>query len=317
MGATPTRVLVVGAGPAGIAAAMWLQSQEVTFRWLEATSSLGGTLRRVGNTIDEYPGLPPMDGPTLARRFAESADGVGVAPEPDSRLSSLRPGAGGVVCDLSGPGGDVSATFARVLLCTGTRPRRLGLPDEAALTGRGVEVSVNRNLARYAGCEVAVVGGGDAAVEGALLLADRCSTVHLVHRRDRLRAKRRFRDRLAAHPAARLRPGRRVVGLRSDDGGLVGIDLDDGSALPVVCLFVRVGVSAALPDGVPAEALDPDGYVLVDRDGRTRMHGVFAAGDVCSSSHQSVAAAVGGAARAAGAICAELDVGPSSDAPTP
>lgn len=238
----------------------------------------------------------------VAEQLANQLDGLTTRPRLGTPLTGIRSAESGIDADL----GEGWKNWQVILLCSGTRPRLLGLPGEADLHGRGVETAVTRNLARYAGCVVAIVGGGDGALEGALLLAQACTRVHLLHRGGSFIAQPRFVDRVARHPRITTHLGSRVSALCPEDGTLAGIDLEPSDHLDVDALFVRIGVEPSLPEGVPADAIDEDGYLRTDNEGRTTMSGLWAAGDLTGRNHQSVAWAQGTGARAAAAIAQVL-----------
>lgn len=297
-GGTPG-VAVLGAGPAGISAAAWLADLEIPFRWFERTDSVGGTLLRVGNPIRNLPAVGPVSGIDLAAQLRVWAAGLGLAPSVgvDARLAPSPDGRWAVL-----DGERELGVFRHVILSTGTRPRLLGVPGEAAGAGRGVEVSVTRNLDRYRGRRAVVVGGGDAAFEGALLLAPVCPQVDLVCRGSTPRAQRRFVERVAAATNVNLYLDTEVREILLDSNGVAGVALTSGERIDADGVFVRVGVEAQLPDGVPPSVRDRHGYAHSDSDCRTPAPGLLAAGDCGSQWHQSVAAAFGAAARAVATV---------------
>lgn len=285
--------LIVGAGPAGCAAALWLEDLERPYTWIEASEGVGGTLRRVGNRVDNYLGLRAASGIELADQIAESLRCAGIEPTTGVALTHAVAGAAAIRCEYGGAEHEHTA----LLLATGTRPRRLHVEGESRLSTSGVEISVTRNLDRYAGREVCIIGGGDAALEGALLLAPRAPVIHLIHRRTEFNAQQRFVDAVQAAPNIRVHVGtvQRFCGAAS----LEAVELADGRSLSVQGAFVRIGVEAVVP--VPV-ATDEHGYVVVDDEFRTSSVGVWACGDMVSARHQSVAWAAGTAARAVRSI---------------
>src|SRR5690625_1336921 len=194
--------LVIGAGVGGISAAPWLRDRQVTFDWVEASDSIGGTLRRVGNPIDELAGLKAHSGVELVTRYRTQLQQLALGPRYKVRVEHIAP----LPHDrlrAHFEGGSV-ADYDAILLCTGTRPRMLNLPHEDALLGRGVEVSVTRTRERYRNQRVAVVGGGDAALEGLLLLSEVTDELHLIHRRSTFRAQARFVRKVQQNPKITL-----------------------------------------------------------------------------------------------------------------
>lgn len=301
------QVLVVGAGPAGMSAALWLHDLQIPFRWIEASESLGGTLRRVGNPIVNYLGLPTRPGNVLATDFTQGIRERGLEPELRTELRNLEQHHDGWTTHTARDGEIQPTQHVRaVLLCTGTRPRPLGLPAETTHAGHGVEVSVNHNLERYAGQPVLVVGGGDAAVEGALLLARACAHVHVAHRRATFRAQRRFLDALHASPNVTVHAPATVASITTEGDHVCGAQLADGTHLQVRGVFVRIGVIARIPAGLPASLVGQHGFIATQATGRTNAPRLYVAGDVGAPEHQSVAWAVGSAARAIRSLADDL-----------
>lgn len=297
-------ILVVGAGPAGVSTALWLRFLALGFDWACAAPTVGGTLHRVGNPIDNYPGLPASNGRVLAEQLRQHVESVGLTPELSRRVTALhRDPAGGFQLVFAHT---ATRHYRRVVLCTGTKPRLLGLAGETRRLRRDVHTGVSDNLSRYPGEAVAVVGGGDGAMEGALLLAERCREVHLIHRRDGFRGQHRFIEAVHAHPKISVHRPQHVAELLVERDRLNGVRLSDGSVLHVRALFERLGVQPELPEGLPADAVDPEGYLRVDTRGRTCWSGLYGAGDICGRDHQSVSTAVGDGARVSLAIQADL-----------
>lgn len=298
-------VLVIGAGIGGISAALWLRDRHVAFDWVEAQSSIGGTLQRVGNPIDELAGLKSRNGPELIERYRTHLESLSLAPEFNRRVTRLEPSTNRCVIVHFGDG--TKTRYDAVVISTGTQPRTLGLEHEETLLGRGVELSVTRTRHRYKGKPVAVVGGGDAALEGLLLLTDVTSELHIIHRRTSFNAQPRFIDAVMKHPRITKHLGRRVVEIiPTDDGGHVtGLTLDNGQRLNVGGLFVRIGVQPTYPEGLILAA-NNKGYLPEDVDGRGPLLGTYIVGDVGTRHYQSVAWAMGSAARAVLTLCHDL-----------
>ena len=293
------RALVIGAGPAGMSCAQWLHDLGVPFDWIEASDRCGGTLRRVGNPIRNLLGVAGHTGVTLAAHLADHVRDQGLAPSADEAVLELTPHEGGLRVRTTAREG----VWAAVVLATGTEPRLLGLHGESELLGKDVHVSVTRHVDRYAGGRVVVVGGGDAALEGALLLARRETSVTLIHRRATFRGQARFVEEVTASPWIEVVLERTILKLlRSRDGALQGVMMNDGRFFETDALFVRIGVQPVVPPGLPAEAWRAGGYLATDSEGATPVRGLWACGDVTGSEHQSVAAASGGGARCATAI---------------
>jgi thioredoxin reductase (NADPH) len=288
-------VLVVGAGPAGISAALWAHTLELSYAVLERGETPGGQLLRVYNKVVDYAGLPAADGAALAERFRDHLASVG---------ARIETGAGVAVVDVAARSIETAAgdrhTARHLVLATGVRRRTLGVPGEAEFVGRGVSPSASRYAHLFRGQRVLVVGGGDAAFEEALILARVCERVTLAHHSDRFRARADFRERVMADPRVEVLTGVTLEAIEGNErverarlagpGGPVARD--------VAGVFVCAGV---VPNTDLVEGqldLDDRGYVRTDARLRTSVDGVYAAGDVCSGSSLTIAAAVGQGAAA-------------------
>jgi thioredoxin reductase (NADPH) len=191
-----------------------------------------------------------------------------------------------------------------VVLCTGTRPRPWEVPGAAGLWGQGVELSTHGRGAVYAGEAVAVVGGGDAAVEGALRMAAKGCAVWLIVRGATLRASPRFVEALAATPAIAVRYRCEVTAVvAGSQDKLSEVVLSDGDRLPVRGLFVRVGVDPVLPSIRPVPALDAGGYLRVNHEGLSSVLRIYGAGEVTSPEVSQLRAVTAQSLRVARAVC--------------
>ena len=297
------RLIVVGAGPGGVAAALWARGRfEVTV--LERSESAGGQLRAIHFTPAQLPGIEIGDGPALAeacgRQLAQG--GIDVRYGTAAAALELRPRA--AVRTDAGESLEADA----VLVATGLSRRRLEIPGERELEDRGVSFSATRDRERFAGREMLVVGGGDGAFENALLLTEVGCRVTIAVR-EAPRARPEFVRRVAAESAIQVRPRTRVTAFLGDRqlraARLAG---PDGVAeLPIEGAVIKIGAS---PNSAWCKSeLDTfNGFVRVSREGRTSVPGVWAAGDVSGPALFAIGVAEAGAALAvhdaAGALAA-------------
>jgi thioredoxin reductase (NADPH) len=177
-----------------------------------------------------------------------------------------------------------------IVLATGAVRRRLGLPGENALRGRGVSYSVSKDRHTVVGRPAVVVGGGDSAYEGAAILAQQCPTVHLVCR-GTVRARPDFLQVAQGHSNVTIHAGRTLRRLIGDEQ-LIAVELDDGTLIECSGLFVRVGVEPVTGFVRGELPHDDDGYLLVDHH-QCCIEGVYAVGDICSPHAMSVSVAAG------------------------
>jgi thioredoxin reductase (NADPH) len=295
-------LLVVGAGPAGVSAALWARSLGIEVLLIDGASRPGGQLWQMEFQPINVAGVLEM-GPVLAGRLARQLEAAQVAVRFGLLASALafevpdRP----AVRTASGERLEASA----LLIATGVRRRRLGVPGDRELEGKGVSYDDRPQLH---GGDVAVVGGGDAAFENALLLADAgCRVTLLV--RGRARARAEFQQRAAAHPAIARRDGARVVGIEGE-GKVRSVRVESSGggveAIPADAVVVKIGVQPNSEWCVDALDHDAEGYLRVDAAGATSRPHVWAAGDVTRPALFGVAVAAGQAALAVAAVRAIL-----------
>lgn len=299
-------LVIVGAGPAGIAAALWARAFELDALLLERGERVGGQLHRIHF---EPPQLATAAGGT-------GADMVALAEQRlEARGAECRTRAEveGLLDHVTGVrlvGGERLEARALVV-ATGLRPRRLDVPGARRLEGAGLSYSATRDLARFAGRPMVVVGGGDAAYENALILARAGCAVTLAVR-DAPAARPVFRDRVAAEPSIALLPGVRLVEVRgSVQVESVLLEREDGQRLERPCEGVVVKVGN-LPNTEWCRGglrLDRDGYLAVDGEGRTSRPGTWGAGDVTRPGLPAIPVAEAQAASVVRAILRELGRG--------
>ena len=218
-----------------------------------------------------------------------------------SPVDSLTQGADGRFT-IESEGETFSATT--VIVATGAVPRKLGVPGEAEYTGRGVSWCATCDGALYRDKVVCVVGGGDAAVEEAMFLTKFASRVHLIHRREELRATKCIQERCFDNEKIELHWNRVVGEVLGENGKVSGVRLDSttgeaAKVLPVDGVFIFVGVHPMNEVALHLVDTDEIGYIKTDHDGRTTVPGLFAAGDVTDSELKQVITAAAKGASAA------------------
>ncbi len=282
-----TDLLVIGAGPAGYTAAIY--AARANMKPILVSGLQPGGQLTITTDVENYPGFAEaVQGPWLMEQMAAQAEHVGTRVISDLIVEcELQPRRAGEPFRLVGDGGDIYLART-VVIATGAQARWLGLPAESRLHGAGVSACATCDGFFYRGKRVAVIGGGNTAVEEALFLTHHADHVTLIHRRDRLRAERILQDRLFAHPKVSVL-WNSVVEDITDAGtppvvdGVVLRDTVTGrsSRLGVDGVFVAIG---HLPNTTVFRGqveLDAEGYVLTDPGStRTSVPGVFAAGDV-------------------------------------
>ena len=296
---TAHELVIVGAGPAGISAALWARSHEMPALVLESEAGPGGQLLHVYFEPRDLAGMPPGDGAAIATRYQKQLADSGVTVRYGALVQSLAVAPRLLLTLVAG---EEIATRA-LLIATGARRRRLGVPGERELEDRGVTFSATRDRERLAGHAVAVVGGGDAAAENALMLAQAGCDVTLIAR-GALRARPAFRERVAAEPRVRVLVHTRVVRVLGESQ-VTGLELQSptgSSRLACDGVVIKVGVVPNTEWCREVLPHDEDGFLRVDAEYATGVPGVWAAGDVIRPAVLSAAVAVGQGVLAASAI---------------
>lgn len=288
-------VLIAGAGPAGIAAAFALRGFGLEPLLLEAEVQPGGQLHEIHAPVRDFPLAFGWDGRRLAGNLLA-----------DARAAEIPILVGAPVRRISvrgrwlerGEGAAAERYHARaILIATGLSRRRLGVPGETELAGRGISVSANRDRDLFAGTPVAVVGGGTAAVEDAILCADVGCDVTLLHHSTRFKARSDFVARMKSHPRVRVvtrATVTRIAGAERVEGIAYRVGASSAErTLAVRGVFVRIGWDPCTDFLRGALRLDRAGYVRTGEGGRTSAAWIWAAGDVCSPRWPSIANAIG------------------------
>jgi thioredoxin reductase (NADPH) len=300
MGSAPrsTRLVIVGSGPAGLTAALYAARAELKPIVVSGVPAGGQLL--ITTDVENYPGFPEgIQGPELVDRMRRQAARFG-AEFVDDNLTAIdvtrRP-----FRITTGTQGVFLADA--VIVATGANARWLGLPSEDALKGRGISACATCDGFFFKGKPLAVVGGGDTAMEEALFLTNFAPHVTIVHRRGDLRASKIMAERARAHPKISFLLDSEVCEVKGKEK-VEGVDirhLPTGkvSHLPVQGLFVAIGYDPATEVFRGAIELDEKGYVRVHDHTRTSVEGIFAAGDVHDHRYRQAVTAAGAGCMAA------------------
>jgi len=290
-------VIVIGGGPGGYTAALYTARAGLSTLVIERMT-VGGQMTET-TQIDNYPGFEEgIDGFSLGMKMQAGAERFGAETLYAEVLSVQLEGKEKQVQTSEG-----SFLADTVIIATGAGHRHLGLPGEEELVGRGVAYCAACDGMFYRDKEVAVVGGGNSAAADALLLSRVAKKVHLIHRRDTLRATKIYHSALEQAENVELHWNSAVRELRYGDvlTGVVLRDLVTGAEteLPLEGLFISVGRTPATSLFRGQIALDESGYILADESTRTSIPGVFAVGDVRTKAvRQIITAAADGAVAA-------------------
>ena len=297
-------ILVVGGGPAGLTAAIYAARAGKTVMLLER-ESIGGQIV-YSPMVDNYPALPHVSGSELAAKMYEQVEALGVEIVSEEAVKAEKQADGTFLVTT-----DYGAHTARaVILAVGVQHRRLGLPGEDELVGVGVSYCAVCDGAFYAGKDVAVIGGGDTALQDALFLANTCRSVTVVVRRDRFRGEAALAQQLRAWDNVSVWFEHRPVGYVTLDGALSGLNVEGPGGqrmLSVEGVFLAVGQEPCSAAFAELAETDAAGYFAAGERCRTAVPGLYVAGDCRTKEIRQLTTAVGDGAVAALAACADLN----------
>lgn len=290
-------LIIIGSGPAGLSAAVYGKRAGLNLLVIEEKPMSGG---QVLNTyeVDNYLGLPGMNGFDMGMEFRKHADKMG-AEFKEATVTKVEDKGDLKLVHVS----DEVLETRTVLLATGAEHAKLGVPGEEELSGMGVSYCATCDGAFFRGRTVAVVGGGDVAIEDAIYLARTCEKVYLIHRRDELRGAMILQEELKALPNVEILYHHVVTAIQGEDmvenlqikNVLSGEEKD----LPVSGVFVAVGIHPNTELLKDLASMDDGGYVLAGEDGTTERPGLFVAGDIRKKPLRQIVTAVADGANAA------------------
>ncbi len=287
-------VIIIGSGPAGLSAAIYGQRARLNTLVLEKQPLSGGQILDTYE-VDNYPGLPGMNGFDLGMKLREHADTMG-ASFVQNGVTKVEKAEEGFRVYTNKDTYDTRT----VVFATGASHRKLMAPGEERLAGRGVSYCATCDGAFFRDKVTAVVGGGDVALGDALFLARACKKVYLIHRRDQLRGAGILQEQVKKAENIEIiwdTQVEEILGVEQVEKiRLYNKKEDSQRELPVDGVFIAVGI---IPNSQLAEglvSLDAGGYIVAGEDGRTSLDGVFAAGDVRTKQlRQVITAAADGA----------------------
>jgi thioredoxin reductase (NADPH) len=299
-------VIIIGAGPAGLSAALWCDELGLDTLVLEQAEETGGQLLRVYNPIENYLGVRAENGRALRDLFSLQVDEADCdlwtnveIEEVDLRAKRVALKSGERLSAIS------------IIIATGVRRRQSSIPGETELAGRGVVESGVRERASLAGHDVCIIGGGDAAAENALALAQVCPTVTLVHRGKKLRARQEFSERVRSEHRITVFT-ESVVSRIIGESEVEAVEImREGAIKPfqvaVRGVLIRIGVEPNTELFREQVRMNERGYILVTSEQETSVENVFAVGDVSNPLAPTIAAATGAGATAAKVIASRLN----------
>ena len=294
-------LVILGGGPAGLTAAIYGMRAGLTCLVIE--KAVAGGAMFLTDKIENYPGFPAgILGPELSQRMEEQARSLGAEFLQDEVTTVELEGS----LKLVKLAGGKTVKGQALVVATGCEPNKLGIPGENKFYGRGVSYCATCDGAFFRGSEVAVIGGGDSAVQEALLLSKLTKHVHLIHRRDQLRAIQALQD--SAQQAGNISfiwdtLAQEVEG--EDQVRAVKLlhkHTGQKRSLPVEGVFIYVGVKPITGFIQHLVEMTPEGYIQAGEDCKTSVPGIFAAGDVRKKPTRQIASAVGDGCNALKAV---------------
>ncbi|MBI5561700.1 MAG: thioredoxin-disulfide reductase [Deltaproteobacteria bacterium] len=288
-------IVIVGGGPGGLTAGIYAQRSRLKTLLIEK-EMVGGQIA-VSDVIENYPGFPSISGAGLMEKFEEHAKGLGL----EIRLDEVQ----NIALDanvkvLKTTEGELRAKA--VIIATGAKPRRLGVPGEKELTGKGVSYCATCDGPFFRGRNVMVVGGGDTAVKEAVYLSKLAAKVTLVHRRDGFRAERMHLERAEAAPNIEFVTNSVLKEIKAENGVVAKAVIENlktskAEEAPVEGVFIFVGINPTT-DFVDVDK-DAGGFIKTNQLMETSVAGIYAVGDCRTTPLLQVATAVGDGAIAA------------------
>ena len=293
-------IAIIGGGPAGLTAALYAaraRAKTIVFE----TALPGGQIVTT-DWVENYPGFPEgLSGAELAELMHRQAERFGAEFRTFASIERIEP----LDLDFVVTNSEDEHVLARaVILATGAVPKKLGVSGEAEFTGRGVSWCATCDGALFRDKVVAVVGGGDAAVEEAMFLTKFARTVYIIHRRGELRATKCIQERCFENEKIQMKWSRVVTGITGAEGRVTGVELaatngEPDELLPLDGVFIFVGVDPKSELVRELCDLDDAGFVKIDHNGLTSCAGLYAAGDVTDSDLKQVVTAAAKGASAA------------------
>ena len=296
-------LIIIGSGPAGLSAAVYAKRAGLNMLVIEKNPVSGGQIIDTYE-VDNYLGIPGVNGFDLAMKFREHADKLG-AEFVSATVTSVEQRSEG--SDTKAPVYTVKTDNGEfdthtIILATGAHHSKLGIPGEEEFIGKGVSYCATCDGAFYRGKVTAVNGGGDVAVEDAIFLSRFCSKVYLIHRRDELRATKVLQDELFGLENVEVIWDSVVKEIKGEEKvnclKIENVKTKEESDLGIDGIFVAIGIHPSTDLFADIVKCDEQGYVIASEDGATSMPGIFVAGDSRKKRLRQIVTAVADGANA-------------------
>lgn len=288
-------VIIIGGGPAGMAALIWCHSLGLNATLLEKESQPGGQLLQMYHRLMDYPGMIGS-GIEIRESFVQHIQELKLDFKLNCKIEKINWAAKTLQCN------DDALHADSIIIATGARKRKLNIPGEDKFALKGVSFSGTRDHSLYAGKNVCVIGGGDSAVENALILSRVCPSVTLIHRSDNFRARSEWLQQAQNTPSIKFVTNAYPVAIEGSDK-VERIKIADTNTKQITIInteavFIKTGITPNTEFFGDAIEKNASGYIKVDSRFQTSINGVYAIGDVTNPECMSLATAVGHAALA-------------------
>lgn len=284
--------IIIGMGVAGISAAVYAKRSGANVLMLEKMRP-GGIINTI-DKIENYPGFKSIDGPSLAFQLFDQVNSLKIpyqmeevielSVEEDLKIIKTK---------------ENEYRAYNVLIATGRSPIMLGLPNEEKLIGHGISTCALCDGYLYKGKEIAVVGGGNSALQEALYLANIVEKIYLIHRKEEFRADEELINQIKSKENIEIVYNAKVTELKEENNDLKAIVINEEKEIPISALFIYVGYAPKTDFAANLGITNPIGYIIVDQNYETNIKGIYAAGDIIIKKvYQIVTAAAEGATAA-------------------
>lgn len=299
-------VAIIGGGAAGISAALWCDELGLSARLLEKSSELGGQLLWTFNQIKNHLGTEAENGRELQKIFVRQIENRKFQITTNAEITRVEFDNKRIILAT---GEEFSAKA--LIIATGVRRRALNVEGEDVLAGKGMLESGKKDRAKAAGRQAIIVGGGDAAIENALILAETAKQVKIIHRRRSFRARSEFLEQARANSKIEFLTPYVVRKISGDDEienvEIENLETGETRSIEAGAVLVRIGVAPNTENFRKKINLDENGYIITNHACETNLEGIYVAGDVANPVSPTVSTAVGTGATAAKSIYAWLN----------
>jgi thioredoxin reductase (NADPH) len=285
-------VIIIGGGPAGISAAIWCQRLGTDYLLLEKEAELGGQLPQIHNKIIDYPGLHAKNGKEIQAIFETHFNELGCSSRLRANVLAVDTNKKTVTIRQHG-----EIHFTYLVIATGAAQRFLGVPGEKEMILRGETYSATADSHLFKGKRVAVVGGGDRAFEGAILLAEAGVEVLLIHRSQNFKAQKQYVDLVFSNKNIKILTDSKIIRINGEER-VTSVDLvnqnNDVLHLPVDAVLIRIGTKPNNEIVQDIVVFSEEGFILTNSLGKTSNPFIYAIGDICTQPlFSSIASSVG------------------------